>query len=170
MEHTCGVVVRLERLDHGARSEAETRQRGEDPAARDGFRLARRVADYEDVDRVRAAREAERDSAGDVQDRLRALRVLLDLGPLEHSLQVRVRVSLSNAQADARRIPARDDPAEEPRRDLVPDEQLDEPGIPAHAGHLDLKAREEFPRPKDVEPFRDLRTHAVASDEDFRPE
>src|SRR6058998_1405117 len=67
VEHSVREVVRLQRLDCRLCREARTREGREDAASRDGFRLARRVSDHEDVVRVGAAREPERDAACDVK-------------------------------------------------------------------------------------------------------
>src|SRR6266699_5243519 len=70
MEEPPRDVVRLKRLDRRLRRQARTRERGEDAASGDGFRLTRRVSYDEHIVRVCPAREAEGDPAGDVQDRL----------------------------------------------------------------------------------------------------
>src|SRR3989442_15696570 len=88
MEHPSREVVRLQRLDRGLRREARAGEGSEDSASGYRFRLARCVSDDEDVVRVRAAGEAKRDTARNVEDRLGAFRVLSHFGPSKHLLQV----------------------------------------------------------------------------------
>src|SRR5213080_2243887 len=164
VEHPVREVVRLQRLDCRLCREARTREGREDAASRDGFRLARRVSDHEDVVRVGAAREPERDAACDVQDRLGALRVLSYFRPGQHLFQVCIRIPFADAESHPGRVAARDDPSEEARRDLVADEQRHESGVSSNAGHLHLEAGKDLPRSEDVEPLRHVRADAVAAE------
>src|SRR2546425_5143953 len=165
VEHPIREVVRLQRLDCRLCREARTREGCEDAASGDGFRLARRVSHDQHIVRVRSAWEAKRDAAGDVQDRLGALRVLSYFRPGQHLFQVRIRIPFADTQSHPGRVAARDDPTEEPRRDLVPDEQRHESGVSSDAGHLHLEAGQDLPRSEDVEPLRHVRADAVAADE-----
>src|SRR3989454_396380 len=165
VEHPVREVVRLQRLDCRLRREARTREGREDSASGDGLRLARRVSDDEDVVRVRSAWEAKRDAAGDVQDRLGALRILSYFGPGQHLFKERISIPFADAESYSGRVAARDDPSEEAWRDLVADEQRHESGVSSNAGHLHLKARKDLPRSEDVEPLRHVGADAVAPDE-----
>src|SRR5437660_1616186 len=170
VEHPSGIVTVFQSVDGRIGREVGTGERREDAAARDRLRLAGGVADDQDVVRVRALRKPERDSSRDVQDRLGAFRVLPDLRPEQHPFQVRVCVPFAHAQADPRRVSARDDPSEESRRNLVSDEEFHVPRVSSHAGHLDLEAGDDLPGPEDVEPFRDVRADPVTADEELAPE
>src|SRR5213078_2291594 len=85
----------------------------------------------------------------------------------QHPFEVRESVPFADAQADPRRVPARDDPSEETRCDFVPDEQLDESRIAHDARHLDLEAGDDLLGPEDVEPLRDVRPDPIAADEEL---
>src|SRR2546425_5424094 len=167
VEHSVGEVVRLKRLGGGLRREARAGERGESAASGYGLRLARRIPDDEYIVRVRAAWEAERNAAGNVQDWLGAFRILSYFGPSQHLFQVCVRIPFADAQPYSSRVSARDDPSEEARCDFVSDEQRHESGISSDAGHLHLKARKDLPRSEDVEPLRHVRADAVAADEEL---
>src|SRR3989475_6573060 len=167
VEHPAGEVVRLQRLDRGLRREVRTGEGREDTASGYRLRLTRCVSDDEHIVSVRAAREAKRDAARDVEDRLGAFCVLSHFGPSQHLLQIRVRISLADAQTHSSRVAARDDPSEEARGDFVPDEQRHESGVSSDSGHLHLKAGQDLPRSEDVEPLRHVRADAVAADEEL---
>src|SRR3990172_5965787 len=170
VHHPRGVVPRLEGLSRSVRGEVRTMQARENPTAARRLRLTCRVSYDHHVVRMAPARESERDAARNVQDRLGSFRVLPHNGLLEHLLEVRVCIPLADAQPDPRRVPARDDPSEEPRGEPVPYEQLHGPRVPGPPVHLDLEPGEDLPRPKDVEPLCDARANAVATDENLPSE